>query len=50
MILMLSRKFKKMVKVWCEIGGTSVGRGDVNVMNVDGNIACGGCNGEVLSD
>ena len=41
---------KKKVKVWSEIGGTAGYRGDVNVMNVDGDIVDGGCNGEVLSD
>ena len=33
-----------------EIGGTAGDRGNVNVMNVDGDVFDGGCNGEVLSD
>ena len=41
---------KNMVKVWCEIGGTAGYKGDVNVMNVGGDIVDGGCIGEVLSD
>ena len=39
-----------MVKVRCEIRGTTGYRGDVNIVNVDGDIVDGGCNGEVLSD
>ena len=38
------------MKVYCELGGTSGYRGDVNIMNVDGDIVDGGCNAEVLSD
>ena len=41
---------KKRVKVRCEIRGTTGYRGDVNIMNVDGDIVDGVCNGEVLSD
>ena len=41
---------KKKVKVRCEIRGTTGYRGDVNIVNVDGDIVDGGCNGEVLSD
>ena len=41
---------RKRVKLWCEIGGTAENRWDVNVMNVEGDIVEGGCNGEVLSD
>ena len=43
-------KVKKKMKVWCEIGGTDGYKGNVNVMNVDGDIVDGGCNEEVLSD
>ena len=39
---------KKKVKVWCEIVGTAGYSGDVNVMNEDGDIVAGGCDGEVL--
>ena len=38
------------MKVWCEIEGTAGYRGDVNVMNVDGDIVDSCCNREVLSD
>ena len=38
------------MNVWSEIGGTAGYWGDVNVMNVDGDIVDGGCNEEVLSD
>ena len=41
---------KKKMKVRCEIEGITEYRGDVNIVNVDGNIVDGGCNGEVLSD
>ena len=41
---------KKMVKVSCEIRGKTGYRGDVNIVNVDGDIVDDGCNGEVLSD
>ena len=41
---------KKKVKVRCEIEGTTGYRGDVNIVNVDGYIVDGGCNGEVFSD
>ena len=40
---------KKKVKVWCEIGGTAAHKGDVNVMNVDGDLVDDGCNGEVFT-
>ena len=48
--MLLSREVKKKLKGWCEIGGTSGNRGDVNVINVDGDIVDGGCNEEMLSD
>ena len=41
---------EKEVKVWCEIGRTAGYRGDVNIVNVDGDIVNGGCEGELLSD
>ena len=41
---------KKKVKVRCEIGGTAGYRVDVIIVNVDGDIVGGGCNGEMLSD
>ena len=43
-------ELKKKVKVRCKIGGTTGCRGDVNIMNVDGKIFDGGCDGEELSD
>ena len=33
---------EKRVKVWCEIRGTAGYGGDVNIMNVDGDIVDGG--------
>ena len=33
---------EKRVKVWCEIRGAAGYGGDVNIMNVDGDIADGG--------
>ena len=39
---------KKKLKVWCQIRGTAGDMG--NVMNIDGDIVNGGCNGKVLSD
>ena len=39
-----------MVKVRCEIKGTGGYSWDVNVINIDGDVVDGGCNGEVLSD
>ena len=42
-------EIEKNVENWGEIGRTEGDRGDVNVMNVDGNIVDGGCYGEVLS-
>ena len=41
---------KKKVKVVCEIVGKTGYRGDVNIINVDGDIVEGDCNGEMLSD
>ena len=41
---------KMKVKVRCEIRGTAGYRGDVNIVNLDGDIVNGGCNGDVLSD
>ena len=41
---------KNMVEVRWEIGGTTKYRADVNIMNVDGSIVDGGCNGEMLTD
>ena len=41
-------KVKDKVKVWCEIRGITEYRGDVNIMNVAGDIVDGGCDGEVM--
>ena len=41
---------KKREKVRCEIGVTTGYKGDVNIMNFDGDIFDDRCNGEVLSD
>ena len=38
------------MKVRCEIRETTGYRRNVNIMNVDGDIVDGGCNGEVLND
>ena len=43
-------EIEKKGKVWCEIGGTAGYRGDVNVMNVDGDIVDSGCNVEEFTD
>ena len=37
------------MKVWCEIGGTTGCRGDVNIMNVNEDIVDGGSNGSAQS-
>ena len=42
MMMLLSRKIKMKVKVWCEIGGTAGDRGEVNVKNLNGDIIDGG--------
>ena len=47
--VVITERIKK-VKVRCGIGRTTGYKGDVNIMNVDGDIVDGGCNGEVLSD
>ena len=41
-------KIKNKVEVWCKIGGTAGDTGELNVMNLDGDIVEDGCNGEVL--
>ena len=41
---------EKRVKVRCEIRWTTGYRGDVNIVNVDGDIVDSGCNEEVFSD
>ena len=41
---------KNKVKVRCEIGGTNGYRGNINIMNIDGDIVDGSCDGEVLCD
>ena len=42
-------EIRKKVKARREIVGTTGYRGDENILNVYGDIADGGCNGEVLS-
>ena len=44
------KEVKKKVKLWCEIGETTGNIGDVNVMNIDGDIVDDGCNGEMFGD
>ena len=41
---------KKRVEFRCEIGGTTGYRGDIIIMNADGDIVDDGCNGEVFCD
>ena len=35
------------MQVWYEIGGTARDKGDINIMNVDGDIVDSGYNGEL---
>ena len=37
-------KLKKRVKIWLEIDRTGGDKGDVDVMNVDGDVVDEGCN------
>ena len=46
----VNTEVKKIVKIWCEIGGTAEDRRFVNVVKVDGDIVDNGCNAEVLSE
>ena len=39
---------EKKVKVWCEIGGTVGYRGNVNIMNVYGDIVDGDSNSRIV--
>ena len=43
-------EFKKKVKAWCEIGGKTDDRRNVNIIYIDRDIIDGSCNGVMLSD
>ena len=43
-------KIKNKVEVWCKIGGTAGDTGELNVMNLDGDIVDRGNIGDVLSN